>query len=261
MKPHYQIITIFPELFGDFFRYGVIGQAAEKAFFDWSFINPRQFTTDVHKSVDDRPFGGGDGMVMMAEPLAAAIDAAKAKTARAPVVYLSAQGEPFTARLAREFAAGGDFIFLCGRYGGVDQRLLSAKVDREISVGDFVVSGGEVPLMAVLDATVRHLPGVLGHKDSATNDSFEGGVLEAPLYTRPRELWGETVPEILLGGDHKKIARWRELMGLAVTRAKRPELLVGRTIPARDLAELEALLSMLSDEEKRGLGLLGGGRS
>lgn len=258
MKPLYQIISIFPELFGDFLRYGVIGQAAEKAFFETSFINPRQFTSDVHKSVDDRPFGGGDGMVMMAEPLASAIDAAKARAPMAPVVYLSAQGEPFTAKLAREFASAGDFIFLCGRYGGIDQRLLNAKVDREISVGDFVVSGGEIPLMAVLDATVRHLPGVLGHKDSAANDSFEHGLLEAPLYTRPRELWGKGVPEVLLGGDHKKIARWRELIGIAVTLAKRPGLIDAKKLSAKDLNELNALLAALTDEEKRELGIVGG---
>ncbi len=256
MKPRYQIISILPELFGDFFKYGVIGQAAEKGAFTWSTINPRQFTTDAHKSVDDRPFGGGDGMVMMGEPLAAAIDAAKANAPAAPVVYLSAQGEPFTAKLAREFATAGDFIFLCGRYGGVDQRLLNAKVDREISVGDFVVSGGEVPLMAVLDATVRFLPGVLGHKDSAAQDSFENGVLEAPLFTRPRELWGKGVPEVLLAGDHKKIARWRELVGWAVTLAKRPELLSIASLAPKDRAELEALLTKLTPEEKKDLGLL-----
>lgn len=257
MKPRYQIISILPELFGDFFKYGVIGSAAEKGFFEWSTINPRQFTTDAHKSVDDRPFGGGDGMVMLGEPLAAAIDVAKAKSPAAPVVYLSAQGEPFIAKHAREFAAGGDYIFLCGRYGGVDQRLLNAKVDREISVGDFVVTGGEVPLMAVLDATVRFLPGVLGHKDSAAQDSFENGYLEAPLFTRPRELWGKGVPEVLLAGDHKKIARWRELIGYAVTLAKRPDLIALERLPAKDRAELEALLAKLSAEEKQALGIGG----
>lgn len=220
------IITLFPEYFDVFQHLGVIGRAIQAGRVDLQLINPRDFTEDVHRTVDDRPFGGGPGMVMLAEPLAQAIEAAKAQMPSANVVYLSPQGEVFQQSVANAMAHEvEELILLCGRYEGIDERVLDCLVDHEISLGDFVVSGGEVPAMMLLDAVIRLLPGVLGHQDSAVQDSFMHGLLDCPQYTRP-SLWrGQAVPEILLSGDHQKIQQWRAEQAQLATLKKRKDLL------------------------------------
>lgn len=207
------VITLFPEMFKALTDYGVISRAFSTQQVQISFINPRDFVTDNHKTIDDRPFGGGPGMVMLAEPLAQAIQAAKEKLPEASVVYLSPKGEIFNQSSVPKLLEKKSWIFLCGRYEGVDQRLLDHYVDAEISIGNFVVSGGELPLMCLLDAMIRHMPGVLGDELSALQDSFADPVnpdlLDCPHYTRPPVWRGHAVPEVLLSGHHKHIAAWR----------------------------------------------------
>lgn len=216
------IITLFPEMFTAFSQSGITARAVTDQHVQLHFWNPRDFVNDAHRTVDDRPYGGGPGMVMMAEPLQQAIAAAKKQLGEAtPVYYLSPQGPVFQQAQARAMAHLSSVIFLCGRYEGVDQRLLDRCVDHELSIGDYVVSGGELPAMIVMDAMTRLLPGVLGCADSAVQDSFsEAGQLDCPHYTRP-EIWqGEKVPAVLLSGNHREIARWRKEQALAKT-AKR----------------------------------------
>lgn len=220
------VITLFPESFSALTECGITRRALAQSLYDITFLNPRDFTEDAHRTVDDRPYGGGPGMVMMAEPLARAIDTAKAHLGEeARVIYLSPQGQPFQQSTAQALVQQNKLVLLCGRYEGVDQRLLDAYVDQEISVGDFVVSGGELPAMLVLDAVIRLLPGALGDAQSAVQDSFtEPALLDCPHYTRP-EIWQEkAVPEVLLSGDHKKIATWRREQAQSATQKKRPDL-------------------------------------
>ena len=221
---HIGVISLFPEMFGAISEYGVVGRAIQAGKARVSYWNPRDFTHDKHQTVDDRPYGGGPGMLMKVEPLRAAIQAAKAALPAAPVVYLSPQGQLLQQGLLAEHKQR-DLILLCGRYEGIDERLLALDIDAEWSLGDFVLSGGEVAAMAVIDASVRLLPGVLGSDASAAQDSFVDGLLDCPHYTRPEILAGQPVPAVLLSGNHAEISRWRKKQALGRTWLRRPDLL------------------------------------
>ncbi len=232
------VVTLFPEMFVAVAQSGITRRALEEGRWSLDFWNPRDFTKDVHRTVDDRPYGGGPGMVMLPEPLEAAIKAAKARQAAAGVaqsrvLYLSPQGAPLTHQRVMRFVEAAEeegVVLLCGRYEGIDERLIGRCVDEEISIGDFVLSGGEIPAMALLDAVVRQLPGVLNDAASATEDSFVSGVLDCPHFTRPEEYQGLRVPDVLLSGHHEQIRRWRLMQALGRTWQRRPELLEGRTL-------------------------------
>ncbi|HEX2138743.1 MAG TPA: tRNA (guanosine(37)-N1)-methyltransferase TrmD [Woeseiaceae bacterium] len=220
-----QIVSLFPEMVNAVAGYGVVGRAVKRGRLRLGFSNPREFADDPHRSVDDRPYGGGPGMVMKYEPVAAAIAAAKsALPPGSPVICLSPQGRVFDQATARRFAALPGLVLLSGRYEGFDERIVEHAVDEELSLGDFVLSGGEIAAMAVIDAVARLLPGVLGDEDSAENDSFTDGLLEYPQYTRPETVAGRRVPQVLLSGDHARIARWRYQQALGRSFLKRPDL-------------------------------------
>jgi len=229
-------VTLFPEMFAAVTQSGITRRALEEGRWSLDFWNPRDFTEDNHRTVDDRPYGGGPGMVMMPVPLEAAITAAKARQAAvgvagSRVIYLSPQGMPLTHQRVMQFAAQRQtegLVLLCGRYEGIDERLIERCVDEEISIGDFVLSGGEIPAMALLDAIVRQLPGVLNDAESAAQDSFVAGLLDCPHYTRPEDYEGLRVPDVLLSGHHEAIRRWRLKQALGRTWQRRPELLAGR---------------------------------
>lgn len=238
------VITLFPTMIEEFIRHGVLSRSVESGLIEVNTYNPRDFTVDAHRTVDDRPYGGGPGMVMKAEPLQAAIEAAsndlsglgsqtsnEQVTQKPMAVFLSPQGARFTQQMAREWASDKrPIVLIAGRYEGVDQRLLDTVVDKEVSLGDFVLSGGEVGVMAILDAVSRLIPGSLGNRGSALSDSFgEDGLLEYPQYTRPEVYQGQCVPEVLKGGDHGLIAQWRRQQSLLNTLRKRPDLLQAAT--------------------------------
>ena len=223
---HIGVVSLFPEMVSTIADYGVVGRARQRELVTLEFENPRDFADDTHRTVDDRPFGGGPGMVMKFEPLAEALQAAKASSPEgSPVVYLSPQGEVFDQAVATRFASLPGMILLAGRYEGVDERLIESHVDEEVSIGDFVLSGGEVAAMVVIDAVVRLLPGVLGDDESAAQDSFVEGLLDCPHYTRPEVVDGRAAPPVLLSGDHARIARWRHKQALGRTYLRRPDLL------------------------------------
>jgi tRNA (guanine37-N1)-methyltransferase len=223
---HLQLVTLFPEFASTVVDYGVVGRAVARGLVTLDCVNPREFADDVHRTVDDRPYGGGPGMVMKFEPLAAAASVARANAPPGtPVVCLSPQGRVFDQALARHFATMPGLILVAGRYEGIDERFIEAEVDLELSLGDFVLSGGEIAAMAVIDAVVRLLPGVLGDEQSAKQDSFESGLLDHPHYTRPEDVNGMSVPEVLLSGDHARIASWRVKQALGRSFVRRPELL------------------------------------
>ncbi|NNN06409.1 MAG: tRNA (guanosine(37)-N1)-methyltransferase TrmD [Elusimicrobia bacterium] len=215
-------VTLFPEMFEPIMGASILGRAREKGLLAWSCVNPRDFSEDKHRKVDDRPFGGGPGMVMLAEPLAQAIDSVRTKNTR--VIFLSPQGEPFDDRKACELAKTDHVVFVCGHYEGVDERIMSL-FDEELSIGDYVLTGGELAAMVVADAAARKLPGVLKKEDATESESFASGLLDFPQYTRPRVWRGREVPEILFSGDHEKISAWRQDAARAATRRKRPDLL------------------------------------
>ena len=226
----FDVITLFPEMFGALTASGITRRAFEQKRCALTLWNPRDFTSDNHRTVDDRPYGGVPGMVMMAAPLEAAIAAARdrqqgAGSLRPRTIYLSPQGAPLDHRKVVQLAAEPGLVLLCGRYEAVDQRLLDRCVDEEISLGDFVLSGGELPAMALMDAVIRLLPGVLNDDASAVQDSFVNGLLDCPHYTRPEVYEGVPVPEVLLGGHHAEIAKWRREKSLEATQNKRPELI------------------------------------
>jgi len=245
----FDIISIFPELFAGVLECGILRRARQSGLVDVRLVNLRDFAKDRHRSVDDRPYGGGEGMVFMPGPLFEAIEfccragdwaaenrggagdcgaenrGGAEKDEHSQVVLMTPQGETWSQNLAAEFATISHLILVCGRYEGVDQRVIDSLVDREISIGDFVLSGGEIPAMVVLDSVVRLIPGALGCGDSAVNESFSTGLLDCPQYTRPAEFRGQAVPEVLLSGDHAKIQKWREEQALEKTKRARPELM------------------------------------
>ncbi len=245
----FDVITLFPQMFDALTQYGITRRAAEQGRYELRTWNPRDFTTDNHRTVDDRPYGGGPGMVMMAEPLAAAIKAARARqeamgVARSRVIYLSPQGRLLTHRVVKELTemSADGLILLAGRYEGIDERLISQMVDQEISIGDYVLSGGELAAMVLMDALVRQLPGVLGDAGSAEQDSFVQGLLDCPHYTRPEIFNGEAVPPVLLSGNHADIQRWRLSQSLGRTWQRRPDLLARRDLTKEEsglLAEFQ----------------------
>jgi tRNA (guanine37-N1)-methyltransferase len=241
----FDVVTLFPEMFSALTDWGITRRALEQGRWELQAWNPREFTTDAYRTVDDRPYGGGPGMVMMIEPLERAITAARearaaAGVAPSSVIYLSPQGPSLTHARVLELAGGSGAVLLCGRYEAVDERLIGRCVDEELSIGDFVLSGGEMAAMAVIDAVVRQLPGVLGDAQSALEDSFVNGLLDCPHYTRPEVYEGLAVPEPLLSGHHAKITRWRRERSLEATAAKRPDLL--------DKARREGRLSKADEE-------------
>ncbi len=254
------VVTLFPEMFSALTQSGVTRRALEEGRWSVDFWNPRGFTEDRHRTVDDRPYGGGPGMVMMPGPLEAAIAAAKARQAAAGVrhsrvVCLSPQGVALThrrvMRLVEEAWRGAQgLVLLCGRYEGIDERVIERCVDEEISIGDFVLSGGEIPAMALLDAIVRQLPGVLNDAESAQQDSFVAGLLDCPHYTRPEEYEGRRVPDVLLSGHHEQIRRWRLKQALGRTWQRRPELLAGRALSKEETQLLVQFQEQCGQENK-----------
>ncbi|HSF21795.1 MAG TPA: tRNA (guanosine(37)-N1)-methyltransferase TrmD [Burkholderiales bacterium] len=244
----FDVVTLFPEMFESVTGSGVTGRARERKLYELVLWNPRSFAVNSYRTVDDRPYGGGPGMVMMAEPLEKALTAARqrqesAGVTRTRTVYLSPQGRPLEHRRVMEYAALQGLTLLAGRYEGVDERLIARAVDEEISLGDYVLTGGELAAMVVIDAVVRQMPGALGDADSAGQDSFANGLLDCPHYTRPEVYEGEEVPPVLLSGNHAEIARWRLKQALGRTWRRRPELLEKRGLSAEE--------RMLLDEYKQ----------
>lgn len=238
-----RVLTIFPELFGPFLAASLIGKAREKGLLDVEVLDLREFSQDRHRSVDDEPYGGGGGMVMTAPPWIRAVRAVA--TEGSWRVMLSPQGSRLDDAKVRELAARGDLVLLCGRYEGIDERVRETVVDEEVSIGDYVLSGGELPAMVLIEALSRQVPGVVGLADSVENDSFRGGLLDHPHYTRPPVVEGLAVPEALTSGDHAAIRRWRERESLRATLEKRPDLLERPEVLAgltrEQRRELEAL--------------------
>jgi tRNA (guanine37-N1)-methyltransferase len=235
------VISLFPEMFQAITEYGVTGRAIRNGLIEFQQWNPRDFTHDKHRTVDDRPYGGGPGMLMMVQPLRDAISvarqAAEANGSRAKVIYLSPQGRKLDQQGVHELAQHNSLIFIAGRYEGIDERLMTSDIDEEWSVGDYILSGGELPAMNVIDAVARLVPGVLGHKESAEQDSFSNGLLDCPHYTRPEVLTtpnGEqmSVPKVLLSGNHEHIRLWRQEQSLLRTWTRRPELLTNLALTA-----------------------------
>jgi tRNA (guanine37-N1)-methyltransferase len=246
------LVSLFPEMFAAVTGHGVTGRAVQQGLVTVSHANPRDYTSDRHRTVDDRPYGGGPGMVMKIDPLQQAIAAARrAAGARARVIYLSPQGRRFDHRRALALAGEEALVLVAGRYEGVDERLIEAEVDEELSIGDYVLSGGELAAMVVIDAVVRQLPGVLGHEDSAGEDSFADGLLDCPHYTRPEAYEGRRVPEVLLSGNHEEIRRWRLKQSLGRTFDRRPDLLQGRAMTPEEEALLAEYLRERDTESER----------
>jgi tRNA (guanine37-N1)-methyltransferase len=223
MKFH--VVTIFPDFVRTVFEFGVVRRGVEAGLLGHNVVDLRDYTHDRHRSTDDAPFGGGPGMVMRCEPVFECVAALRAAHGALPLVYLSPAGEPLTHNLAVELAGGPDLILLCGRYEGLDQRVVDTLVDREVSLGDYVLSGGELPAMVLVDAVARQVPGVVGNEGSPGADSFATGLLDWPHYTRPEVFQGQAVPPVLLSGHHAQVAEWRRRQALLLTFRRRPDLL------------------------------------
>lgn len=238
-----QVLTLMPSMFEALTQYGVSGRAVEKGLLGVHCVNPRDYAEDRHRTVDDKPYGGGPGMVMAVRPLKAALSAAQARfDSQAPVIYLSPQGRKLQQSDVARFSGFDRMILLCGRYEGIDERFVEAYVDEEISIGDYVLSGGELPAMVLLDAMIRLLPGALGSEESAAQDSFStANLLDHPHYTRPENVDGMAVPEVLLSGDHAKIAEWREQQSLKRTLERRPDLIEESELTTRQLILLKGI--------------------
>jgi tRNA (guanine37-N1)-methyltransferase len=240
----FTVITLFPGMFDSPLAHSILKRAREKQLIDVGFVDPRDFTSDKHRTVDDTPYGGGQGMVMKPEPLVAAIEAARKKLKRPKVILLSPQGKLFDQAEAARLSREEEIVLVCGRYEGVDERV-KAFVDEELSVGDYTLSGGELPALVVIDAVARLIPGVLGNAQSPAEDSFSNGLLEYPQYTRPEEFRGMKVPEVLVSGDHEKIRRWRYEASVALTRARRPDLLAKISPPAQKIRHPRLYIALL----------------
>jgi tRNA (guanine37-N1)-methyltransferase len=260
------VITLFPEMIESAVQYGVLGQALKGDLLQVGTHTPREFAAPPHRTVDDRPFGGGDGMIMLSETLEKTILKVKHKNSK--VIYMSPQGDVLTDERARTFSKEEHLVVICGRYGGIDQRIINNYVDEEVSIGDYVLSGGELGALVVIDAVSRFIPGVLGHADSADKDSFSGGLLEHPNFTRPRNILEQEVPEVLLGGNHKLIGEWKMKVSALVTLVKRPDLFQAylekenekyRALKKRKteapLKELKKFWINLSEQDRKVLGL------
>ena len=237
----FDVISLFPAMF-EAMRVGVTGRAIERGQVQLALWNPRDFSDDIHRTVDDRPYGGGPGMVVMVDPLRRAISAASAVAPTSPVVYLSPQGRRLDQDAVKEMAIRPGLVLLAGRYEGIDERLIEAYVDEQWSIGDYVVSGGELPAMVLMDAVIRQLPGVLGHADSAKQDSYADGLLDCPHYTRPEEIEGRRVPEVLTSGNHDLIRRWRLQQALGRTWLRRPDLLERRRLSSEEQVLLDEFI-------------------
>jgi tRNA (guanine37-N1)-methyltransferase len=249
------IVSLFPEMFDAVSQYGITRRAVEKGLLEVATWNPRDFTQDKHRTVDDKPYGGGPGMLMKVEPLKAAIEAAVLAAEKAcpgsdcRVIYLSPQGRKLDQAGLDELAARKSVVLVAGRYEGIDERLIDTVIDEEYSIGDYVLSGGELPAMVLIDGMTRLLPGVLGDENSAVQDSFaqhssgQKGILDYPQYTRPEAFEGQNVPDVLLSGNHQKIERWRRKQALGRTYERRPDLISGRRLSQEDAALLEEFIA------------------
>jgi len=246
------LVTLMPEMFGALTKFGVVGRGFKEKFVDINFINPRNFATDTHKTVDDRAYGGGPGMVMMADPLIASIESARTREKglgikRRKVVYLTPKGSRLKHEKVKELSNEEGLILIASRYEGVDERL-NKWIDEEISIGDFVTSGGEFPTMLLMDALIRQIPGVLNDIESVNQDSFVNGLLDHPSFTRPESVRGLKVPDILLSGDHEKIRIWRLKESLKETKLKRPDLLINKSLTKEE----SRLLKEIEQEQEQG---------
>ncbi|WP_444925538.1 tRNA (guanosine(37)-N1)-methyltransferase TrmD [Microbulbifer sp. TRSA002] len=250
MTKRIALVSIFPEMFAALTEYGVSGRAVKDGLLEVRCWNPRDFTSDRHRTVDDRPYGGGPGMVMLAEPLYQALEAARAwagedgESVRS--IYMSPQGRQLDQGGVEQLSAAGNLVLLAGRYEGVDERIVESMIDEEWSIGDYVLSGGELAAMVMVDAITRLIPGALGHNQSAVEDSFSSGLLDCPHYTRPEQYRGVAVPEVLLSGNHERIRRWRLKQALARTQQRRPDLLHGLELSD----EQKLLLDEIQREQK-----------
>ena len=244
----FDILTLFPELFMPFLEEGVLGRAVKKGLLDIRLTDIRSFADGRHKVTDDRPYGGGNGMVMKPGPIYQALNSIERTGEETPVVLLTPQGIKFDQPMAWELATKRHIILICGRYEGVDERIISGHIDLELSIGDYVLSGGELGALVVVDAISRLIPGVLGGEKSNLEDSFEDGLLEHPHFTRPRNFMGQEVPEVLLSGDHEKIRIWRRMESLKRTLRKRPDLLKDRTLGKEDKALLKEIETELANK-------------
>lgn len=244
------VVTLFPEMFSAFNGYGVTGRAVKQGVISVNTWNPRDFTEDRHRTVDDRPFGGGPGMLMKVQPLKEAIHAAKsASEKRSTVIYLSPQGRKLDQQGVSTMLNSERIVFVCGRYEGIDERLIETEIDEEWSLGDFVLSGGELAAMAFMDAISRLIPGVLGHDQSSVEDSFFDGLLDCPHYTRPEVLDGLAVPDVLLSGHHENIRRWRAKQAIGRTWERRPDLIEGRQLTNEQQTLLDEFISEQSSRD------------
>ena len=245
------VVTLFPELVEQVTGCGVVGRAAEQGLLELHCWNPRDYTRDKHRTVDDRPYGGGPGMLMKVQPLQDAITAVREHSSAARLVYLSPQGKLLTQKKLAQQVEQGSVIFICGRYEGVDERLIQREVDEEWSIGDYVISGGELAAMVCIDAMTRLIPGALGHKDSALQDSFSDGLLDCPHYTRPEEYLGDRVPKVLMNGNHREIDAWRQQQALGRTWQRRPDLLENIELSSGQQALLDKFIAELEQTRKR----------
>ncbi|MES9906574.1 MAG: tRNA (guanosine(37)-N1)-methyltransferase TrmD [Sedimenticola sp.] len=243
----FDVVTLFPEMFRAMVGEGVTGRALDRGQAELQLWNPRDFTRDLHRTVDDRPYGGGPGMVMKIEPLKGAIESARQVAPSSKVAYLSPQGRRFDQAAARELRLRDGMILIAGRYEGIDERIINSYVDEEWSIGDYVLSGGELPALVMMDAVIRLLPGVLGDANSAEQDSYTDGLLDCPHYTRPEVFDDDPVPEVLLGGHHEKIRRWRLKQALGRTWVRRPDLLKDRQLTSEERILLDEFIQAQID--------------
>lgn len=246
----FELITLFPEMFEAITGYGITGRAVKQGLMTVNCHNPRSYTHDRHHTVDDRPFGGGPGMVMKIAPLEAALLTAKEQAPTAKVIYLSPQGKKLTQLAIQQLATEQALILIAGRYEGIDERFIESFVDEEWSIGDYVLSGGELPAMVIIDAITRQLPGALGCNESAQQDSFMDGLLDCPHYTRPEEYNGQRVPDVLLSGNHEHIRRWRLQQALGRTWQRRADLLDSRSLSGEEQKLLDEYLAQRNDRKR-----------